>query len=74
MGAGIDAARAGAPLHAAVLDDFKDQLIIALLRRLGPRVDLPVAEVDATGGFVVTFAVRGAPGKQVFHFEVQKKQ
>ena len=31
---------AGAGLHADVIDDFKDQLLIALLRRLGSKVDV----------------------------------
>jgi hypothetical protein len=35
MGKGIDLARPDAPLHAEVLDDFKDQLMIVLLLRLG---------------------------------------
>ena len=34
MGKGIDLARAAAPEHAAMLDDFKDQLLIALVKRL----------------------------------------
>ncbi len=34
MGKGIDMAREFAPEHAAVLDDFKDQLIVILLKRL----------------------------------------
>lgn len=72
MGKGIDAARASAPEHAALLDDFKDQLLIVLLKRLGGkagRVDIPVAEVDGTGRYVVAFSVRDG----VFHFHVQEK-
>ena len=71
---GFDLARdAGAGLHADVLENFRDQLLIVMLRRLADKtgkVDLPVAEVDATGGFVVWFSV--ADG--LFHFEVRKKQ
>ena len=34
MGKGIDMARADAPEHAQVMDDFKDQLLVCLLRRI----------------------------------------
>lgn len=71
MGKGIDAARlAGAGLHADVMDDFRDQLLVALLARHGPEVRVPVAEVDATGQFVVLMAVVDG----VFVFNVEKKQ
>jgi hypothetical protein len=69
MGKGIDLARAEAPEHAAVLDDFKDQLLIALIRRLGGTVSIPVSEVDDTGGHLLAFSVRD----RVFHFELRKK-
>lgn len=70
MGKGIDAARADAPEHAAALDDFKDQLLIALVRRLGGTVSIPVAEVDSTGGVVMLMSVRDG----MFNFEVRMKQ
>lgn len=69
MGKGIDLARPEAPLHAAVLDDFKDQLLIVFIKRLGGVVDIPVAEVDDTGGDLVAFSVSDG----VFHFEIRKK-
>lgn len=72
MGKGIDLAReAGAGIHADVLDDFKDQLLIVLLNRLAKdgKVSIPVQEVDDTGQFLVAFSVRD----RVFHFKVQKK-
>jgi hypothetical protein len=69
MGKGIDLARENAPLHASVLDDFKDQLLIVLLKRLGPKVEIPVAEMDDTGQDLVAFSVRD----RVFHFELRKK-
>lgn len=72
MGKGIDMARAEAPLHAEVLDDFKDQLLVTLLRRLADKdgnVQVPVADVDANGSYYVGMAVRDG----VFHFEVRKK-
>jgi hypothetical protein len=69
MGKGIDLARPHAPLHAAVLDDFKDQLLIVFLKRLGGKIDVPVAEVDDTGQDLLALSVRDG----VFHFEMQKK-
>ncbi|MRR49406.1 MAG: hypothetical protein EG825_00600 [Rhodocyclaceae bacterium] len=70
MGKGIDACRDEAPDHAAVLDDFKDQLLIAFVKRLGGSVSLPVAEVDNLGGYVLSFRVVD----RVFHFDLARKQ
>lgn len=70
MGKGIDLAREDAPLHAAVLDDFKDQLLLVFLRRLGGAVDIPVSEIDDTSGLLGAFSVNDG----VFHFELRKKQ
>lgn len=74
MGKGIDLARAaGAGIHADVLDDFKDQLLIALLNRLADKngtVSIPVLEVDMTGLLTVSFRIDDG----VFHFEVRRKQ
>lgn len=73
MGKGIDIARSGAPEHAALLDDFKDQLLIVFLRRLeekyGDDLKFPVTEVDATGDFLLAFSV----SDRIFHFELRKK-
>lgn len=78
MGKGIDLARGldletgGTGIHAKVLDDFKDQLLIVLLKRLkatGDKLDFPVKEVDDTGQDMASFqVVNGA-----FHFELSKK-
>lgn len=70
MGQGTDLARPDAPLHAAVLDNFKDQLLIVMIKRLGGKVSLPVAEVDDTGGDLLAFNMTDG----VFHFELRKKQ
>jgi hypothetical protein len=72
MGRGIDLARADAPIHAQVLDDLKDQLLIAFVKRLGGKVSIPVADVDATGRSVMLFSID--PDARVFHFELQEKQ
>lgn len=71
MGKGIEMARPDAPEHAAVLDDFKDQLLIALVRRLARRgtISIPVSEVDDTGGYLLAFSVKD----DCFNFELRKK-
>ena len=72
-GKGIDMARGDAPIHAAVLDDFKDQLLIAFLRMLVDKdgtFDIAVAEVDETGRYLLAFSVNN----MAFHFVLEKKQ
>lgn len=72
MGKGIDLARVDAPEHAAVLEDFRDQLLIVLLKRLADplgHVTIPVAEVDDTAHDLVAFHVVN----RSFVFEVRKK-
>ena len=70
MGKGIELARGDAPEHAEVLDDFKDQLLIVFLKRLGGAVSIPLAEVDDTGGDLLVFRI---DEDKVFHFEMRKK-
>lgn len=70
MGKGIDLAREHAPEHAALLDDLKDQLLIVLMKRLGRRVSIPLAEVDDTGNDLLAFSIQNG----VFNFELRKKQ
>jgi len=73
MGSGTDAAAAaGGKLHAQVIDDFKDQLLIALMARLADaqgNLSIPVGEVDATGRYVVAMAIRDGS----FLFELRQK-
>lgn len=64
-------ARPHAPEHAALLDDFKDQLLIVFLKRLGGKVTIPVAEADDTGNDL--FAFRVDPDTREFHFELRRK-
>jgi hypothetical protein len=73
MGKGIESIRDLAPEHAAVLDDFKDQLLIVFLKRiqkLGGDLSFPVAEVDDTGRDMLAFRIED----RTFHFEIEKKQ
>jgi len=72
MGSGIEAARSVAPEHAQAIDDMKDQLLIALIRRLGGKVAIPVSEVDDTGGVVLLFHVDYE--EHQLCFELQDKQ
>lgn len=70
MGKGIKMARElGASIHADVLDDFKDQLLIVFLKRLGGKVSIPVEEVDDTSQDNLEFHIVD----RVFHFETRKK-
>lgn len=69
MGKGIDMARADAPEHAEVLDNFKEQLLVAMVVKAGGKYEIPIADVDATGGWVLAFRVDN--GK--FIFEARRK-
>lgn len=72
MGKGIDAARADAPEHAKMLDDFKDQLLIVCMKRLADKdgkVIIPVEEADDTGQDLLAFAFQD----RKFVFELRKK-
>lgn len=77
MGKGREMARemdlqsGGTGIHADVLEDFKDQLTIVLLKRLqkNGRVRIPLKEMDDTGQDIVSFAIRDG----VFHFQLSKK-
>lgn len=74
MGKGIDAVRADAPEHAAVMDEFKDQFIIVALKRLrklGDNLVFPIAEVDDTGQDMLAFRI---DEQKNFHFVLEKKQ
>lgn len=76
MGQGLDLARAadpGAP-HHDLLENMRDQLIIALLKKLMDKdgnVAIPVEDVDNTGDSLVMFWVDQVT--RTFHFEVRKK-
>lgn len=71
MGQGIDLAREDSPLHAALLDNLKDQLLIVFLKRLDGNVVIPVLEIDDTGQDLLAFSVD--PKSKDFRFELRKK-
>ncbi|MDG4887618.1 hypothetical protein [Mesorhizobium sp. WSM4887] len=56
--------------HQMVVEAMKSQLIIALVRRLGNKVEMPVAEIDSTGSS--NLAMKAVDG--VFTFEVVDKK
>lgn len=60
------------PDARAMIEMMKDQLLIVLILRLGGAVTVPVAEVDDTGGVVMTVDVDN--DARTFKFEVKKKQ
>lgn len=70
MGKGVDLARDDAPLHAQVIDDFKDQLLIAFMVRLGRNVSIPVKEIDETGRYTLSFNIENG----MFNFQLREKQ
>jgi hypothetical protein len=72
LGRQLDLEAGGRGLHADVLDDFKDQLLVVFLKRLkalGHSLEFPVAEVDDTGQDMVAFSIVD----RVFHFDLKKK-
>lgn len=58
-------------MHAALLDDLKDQLLIVFLKRLGGQAAIPVAELDDTGLDLFSFWVEGST--KMFHFSLSRK-
>ena len=59
------------PELATVIDVMKNQLLIVLLNRLGGKADIPVAEIDGTGQFIVYMDVSDHSS---FVFTVKKKE
>lgn len=70
MGKGTDMARLENPDHAQLMDNFKEQLLLAMIIKAGGRYSIPVSAVDATGGWVLEVCV---DEHQVFHFEAKRK-
>ena len=70
MGEGTDAARSISPIHAAVMDNLKDQLLLVFLRRLGGKLSIPLEEIDNTDSLIMTLRV---DKDSVFHFELKQK-
>jgi hypothetical protein len=74
MGSGIRLANADNPELAKALEDMQDQVVIALVRRLGGKVRLPVREVDDTGRYLLELELDQTPGKEpAFVYHLRKK-
>lgn len=69
MGLGIELAGLDNPEHAKLLDDFKDQLLIVLLKRLDGKVSIPLAEADDTSQDILLMAF----SNDEFTFTLKKK-
>jgi len=67
MGRGNDLAFKENPEHARALHDMKDQLIIALVKELGGKIDLPVSKIDNTQGLALSFRITP---ERIFQFIV----
>lgn len=75
MGSGTKAARTliGPNVHADLIDNMKDQLLIVLIKRLANdegKLKIPCEEIDDTYNDTLAFSV---DAKKVFHFQLGKK-
>jgi len=76
MGEGIERARLENPEGAQLLENMKDQLLIALIKRLGSKITVPVSEVDDTHMDVLYMGVQenaAMKGQPQFMFEIKRK-
>ncbi len=74
MGDGIDLAAQENPEHAAVMENFRDQLIIVLMKRLaGPdgKLTISISECDDTASDMLAMGIDQEAG--VFNFHLQRK-
>lgn len=55
--------------HGELARMIQPQLCIALMKRLGGTVDMPVAELDDTGGYLLALSLKDG----VLHFQLEKK-
>lgn len=58
----LPTAPGSSPAFAAALDAMKGQLLIVLVNRLGGNIDIPVGEIDDTGGWMMHAAIDAATG------------
>ena len=54
------------PEFRALFEEFKPQLLVVLIQRLGGTVDIPAAEVDAAAPFAMALSAEDG----VFHLRV----
>jgi hypothetical protein len=60
-------------MDAQTLDDAKDNLLLAFLRRLGGELTIPVPELDEAVDFALYVAVDEVEGVQLMSFRALKK-
>jgi hypothetical protein len=60
-------------MDAQTLDDAKDNLLLAFLRRLGGELTIPVPELDEAVDFALYVAVDEVEGVQSMSFRALKK-
>ena len=71
MGQGINLAKDDNPEHAEMIDNLKDQLLIAFVNRLGGKLIIPISELDKTGEYTLSFSIDEKD--KSFNFETNKK-
>ena len=60
-------------VQSKVLKEMLPQLVLALVKReKGGRLEIPIAEIDDTGGYIMTMELDQEQRK--FIFKVEKKQ
>jgi hypothetical protein len=74
MGLGIDLAKEDSPDHAEVMENFRDQLLVTLIKREVERSGngkavITLDEVDSNGSINVSMAVVDGS----FEFEIKRK-
>lgn len=58
--------------HARIIEIFKEQLLIVFAKRLGGEINIPVAEIDDTRDYLLSFNIDIDNG--IFNFKLGKKQ
>jgi hypothetical protein len=59
-------------LGGETMDLFRNQLLIVLANRLGGNIAIPAAEVDGTGGYLLSLEID--PDARTFALQTRKKQ
>ena len=73
MGIGIDLANENTPEQAQAMENFRDQLLVALITNQaeGGKFELPVADLESTGGVGIAMRIDQHTG--TIHFEIKRK-
>ncbi len=65
--------RTADPTADALIEAMLPQLLLVMLQRLGGEVRVPVDEIDATGGLVMSMAVEADGFSHALRFVVRRK-